>query len=62
MAFGQLQTFIHMGLKDGCAPFGIVQGVMGIGTILLVLDEPIWGMEFADIVIKEPVRIRSTSA
>ena len=41
-----------MGLENRRALLRIVEGVMGIGTIFLVFDEPIGRVELADVVIQ----------
>ena len=41
-----------MGLKHRCTCLGVIQCVVGIGPVLLVLDEPVRRMQFAHIVIQ----------
>ena len=48
----QLQPLIHMGLKHRRTRLGVIQRVVGIGAVLLVLDEPVRGMQFAHVVVQ----------
>ena len=52
MTAGQFQPFIHMRLQHRCTAKWIIEGVVGIGFILLILNEPPRGMQFADVVIQ----------
>ena len=49
---GQFQSFIHMRLQHRCTAKWIIQGVVGVGFVLLILDEPPRGMQFAHVVLK----------
>jgi hypothetical protein len=51
IAAGKLQPLIDMRLKDSRAGLGIVQRVVGIVAPLLVFNEPLRPVQFADVVI-----------
>ena len=51
----QLQTFIHVGLEDSCTGEWVVEAIVGVFDLAhLVLDEPLRGVQFADIVLERP--------
>ena len=52
MPFRQFQTLVDMGLQHRRTRFRIIEGVVGIGTVFLIFDEPVGSMQFADVVIE----------
>ena len=48
----QLQALIHMGLKHRRTRLGVIQRVVGIGAVLLVLNEPVRCMQLAHVVVQ----------
>ena len=52
VAAGEFEALIHVGLEDGGAGEGVVEFIVGIGAVLLVLDEPLGAMELAHVVIE----------
>ena len=48
----QFQAFVHMCLQHSCTGQGVVQTSVGVFPADLILDEPVGGMELANVMVK----------